>query len=318
LANDHQIMPALDVAAFYVFAPLRPDETLRGQLQALCDTNRIRGILLLAPEGLNGTLAGEPAALAHVLQGIRAATGLQGLTPRMSRADSMPFLRMKVRLKREIVTIKDGRADPLARVGTYVEPEAWNALISDPEVMVIDTRNSFEHGVGTFVGAVDPGTTRFGEFPDFVREKLDPARHRKIAMFCTGGIRCEKASSFMLAEGFEEVYHLKGGILGYLERVPEEESLWRGGCFVFDQRVALGHGLAVAPVRLCLNCGSVIDGGALQSPLYEEGVCCDACAHSLSDEQKNSSRERHRQISLAQARGQPHLGPRPPKPDMSA
>lgn len=302
-------MAAFDVAAFYKFVPLPGFAGLQAPLRALCEENGVKGILLLAPEGINGTLAGPPAGLARVLAGIRSYPEFIDLQHKASHAETMPFLRLKVRLKAEIVTLGEPAVDPLERVGTYVEPQDWNALISDPEVILIDTRNHFEVELGTFRGAVDPRTTAFGEFPAFVREVLDPARHKKVAMFCTGGIRCEKASSFMLKEGFDAVFHLKGGILNYLEKVPQEQSLWQGGCFVFDERVAIGHGLSIEDVAVCVNCQSPVTAEVKASKLYEEGVSCPACAARLTPEQIASSRERQHQIDLAKARGRSHLGP---------
>ncbi|MCA0422852.1 MAG: rhodanese-related sulfurtransferase [Proteobacteria bacterium] len=232
------------VAAFYEFAPLSDLSRLRTAIRALFMDHGVRGICLIAPEGINGTLAGPPDGLAATLDAMRALTGL-ALPAKMSAAPEIPFKRLKVRLKKEIVTLGVPSADPTRRVGTYVAPEDWNALIGQEDVLLIDTRNHFEVEMGSFQGTLDPNIASFGQFPTFVREKLDPAKHRRIAMFCTGGIRCEKASAFMLNEGFAEVYHLRGGILKYLEDVPEAESRWQGGCFVFDERVALGHGLKV-------------------------------------------------------------------------
>eukprot|EP01036_Dinobryon_divergens_P042726 gene42726-56793_t len=273
----------------------------------LCERLHIKGIILVAPEGINGTIAAAPLNLQAALTALRAEPGFQGLTHKTSFASIMPFRRMKVRLKKEIVTIGDDSVDPVAVIGDYVEPQDWNRLIADPDVLVIDTRNRFEVAVGTFAGAHDPHTRCFSEFPEYVRRHLDPARHRKIAMFCTGGIRCEKASSFMLREGFEQVFHLKGGILNYLEHVPESESLWRGDCIVFDERVAVGHGLAVQPIRLCQSCDAPLTGEVLQSTDYEEGVSCPACVSRLTQMQKGSARERQRQVVLAQKRGLRHL-----------
>jgi UPF0176 protein len=297
----------IEVAAFYQFARVADAPALQTRLRALCERLEIKGIILVAPEGINGTIAAAPLQLQAALAGLRAEPGFQGLRHKTSFASGMPFRRMKVRLKKEIVTIGDISVDPVAAVGTTVEPQDWNRLIADPEVLVIDTRNGFEVAVGTFEGALDPQTQSFSEFPDYVRRTLDPAKHKKIAMFCTGGIRCEKASSFMLREGFEQVFHLKGGILNYLEQVPEDQSLWRGGCFVFDERVAVGHGLAVQPVRLCLSCDTLLTGEVLQSVGYEEGVSCPACIESLTDAQKSSARERQRQVVMAEMRGLQHL-----------
>jgi UPF0176 protein len=236
------------VAALYQFVALPDFRGLREPLRALCNVHGLKGTLLLAAEGINGTVAGEDTAIdafiAELRDGQLFGNRLSNLELKFSTAEAMPFQRMKVRLKKEIVTLGDAAADPTERVGIYVEAEQWNELIADRETLVIDTRNAFEVAMGTFDGALDPKLSRFGEFKDFVRRELDPQKHRKIAMFCTGGIRCEKASAWLLANGFAEVYHLKGGILKYLEQVPEAQSRWKGTCFVFDDRVALGHGLA--------------------------------------------------------------------------
>ena len=235
------------VAALYQFVPLPDFRDLKDPLHKLCLDLGIRGTLLLAHEGINGTVAGSHEAVDALVTELREGTLFMGrldtLELKFSTATEMPFKRMKVRLKKEIVTLGDPQTDPLRRVGTYVSPAEWNRLLEEPGIVLLDTRNDFEVEMGTFEGAVDPRIKRFSEFKDFVKNELDPKQHRKVAMFCTGGIRCEKASSYMLAQGFEEVFHLKGGILKYLEEVPETESRWNGGCFVFDERVALGHGL---------------------------------------------------------------------------
>jgi UPF0176 protein len=235
------------VAALYQFVPLPDFRELKDPLHQLCTDLEIRGTLLLAQEGINGTVAGMADSVDALIVELREGPLFQGrldnLELKFSSASEMPFKRMKVRLKKEIVTLGDPQTDPLRRVGAYVSPAEWNRLLEEPGIVLLDTRNDFEVEMGTFEGAVDPRIKRFGEFKDFVRNELDPAKHRKVAMFCTGGIRCEKASSYMLAQGFEEVFHLKGGILKYLEDVPEAESRWKGDCFVFDERVALGHGL---------------------------------------------------------------------------
>jgi len=239
------------VAALYQFVPLPDFRELREPLHGLCLELGIRGSLLLAQEGINGTVAGTEEAIDALVAELRDGALFKGrldnLELKFSTAAEMPFKRMKVRLKKEIVTLGDPQTDPLRRVGTYVSPGDWNRLLDEPGIVLLDTRNDFEVEMGTFEGAVDPRIKRFSEFKDFVKNELDPKRHRKVAMFCTGGIRCEKASSYMLAQGFEEVFHLKGGILKYLEEVPETESRWNGGCFVFDERVALGHGLVEQP-----------------------------------------------------------------------
>ncbi len=300
-----------EVAALYHFGRLPHFRDLRAPLQALCESHDVKGILLVAEEGINGTLAGPPGSMQSVIEGIKSITGFAGLDHKMSYADAPPFLRLKVRLKVEIVTIGDTSIDPNALVGTYVEPQDWNALLNDPEVLLVDTRNSVEVRIGTFEGAMDPQTESFSQFPDFVKANLDPTKHKKIAMFCTGGIRCEKATSFMLQNGFENVYHLKGGILKYLETVAPDESKWQGDCFVFDRRVALGHGLRVAEeLTLCAGCRVPLTQEDRESPDYEAGVCCPHCTHVLTLDKKAAARERQKQIQLSRARGKTHMGPR--------
>jgi UPF0176 protein len=241
------------VAAFYQFAALPDFRGLREPLRAACADLGLKGSVLLAHEGINGTLAGSADAIAALVEELRHGalfgSRLDNLELKFSAATAMPFQRLKIRLKKEIVTLGDAAADPTRQVGIYVDPADWNDLIAAPDTLVIDTRNAFEVAMGTFAGALDPGIENFGQFKDFAARDLDPAKQRKVAMFCTGGIRCEKASAWLLARGFAEVYHLKGGILGYLERVPEAESRWRGECFVFDDRIALGHGLRQRPTE---------------------------------------------------------------------
>jgi UPF0176 protein len=244
---------SLKVAAFYQFAALPDFRQLREPLRAICAGLKLKGSVLLAHEGINGTLAGHTDGIDALVDELKRGALFDGrldqLELKFSRAETMPFRRLKIRLKKEIVTLGDADADPTRQAGIYVEPDEWNALIEAPDTLVIDTRNSFEVALGTFDGALDPGIARFGQFKEFAARKLDPAKHRRIAMFCTGGIRCEKASAHLLARGFAEVYHLKGGILKYLEQTPETASRWRGECFVFDDRVALGHGLRERPVE---------------------------------------------------------------------
>jgi UPF0176 protein len=241
------------VAAFYQFVGLPDFLELREPLRAICADLGLKGSVLLAHEGINGTLAGDAGALGKLVDELRGGAlfggRLDNLELKFSDAFVMPFQRLKIRLKKEIVTLGDTEADPARQVGVYVEPADWNDLIAAPGMLVIDTRNAFEVALGTFEGALDPGLKSFGQFKDFAERKLDPAKHRKVAMFCTGGIRCEKASAYLKSRGFAEVYHLKGGILKYLEGVPEAASRWRGECFVFDDRVALGHGLRQRPVE---------------------------------------------------------------------
>lgn len=295
------------VAALYKFATLENYRELREPLLQFCLDAGIKGSLLLAHEGINGTIAGARADVDRVLAYLKADPRLADLEHKESLDDAQPFLRMKVKLKKEIVTLGVDGIDPNVEVGTYVDPRDWNAVISDPEVLVIDTRNDYEVQLGTFEGALDPQLRTFREFPDYV-QRFDPERHRKVAMFCTGGIRCEKASAFMLQQGFDEVYHLKGGILKYLEEVPAEQSLWKGECFVFDNRVAVNHELQKGSYELCHACGWGVNEADKQSPLYEEGVSCARCHDSLSDDQRIRFRERKKQIDLAKARGEQHLG----------
>ncbi|MCT2398738.1 rhodanese-related sulfurtransferase [Novosphingobium mangrovi (ex Huang et al. 2023)] len=305
------------VAALYHFTRFEDFASLRDPLDSLCREQGIRGTLLLASEGINGTIAGTPGGIDKVLEHIRALPGCADLEVKLSTASAMPFHRMKVRLKREIVTMGEPDIDPRAIVGTYVDPQDWNALISDPDTIVIDTRNDYEVAVGTFVGAIDPKTASFRDFPEWFRRErarlLDASRPGnektpKVAMFCTGGIRCEKSTAFLKQEGVEEVYHLKGGILKYLETVPEELSLWRGECFVFDQRVTIGHGLVEGSYTLCHACRRPVSAQDGASPLYEAGVSCPACHSERTDEQRASYRERQRQEMLAADRGQAHVG----------
>jgi UPF0176 protein len=287
----------ISVAAFYRFQPLADPAALRQPLLDLLKSHGARGIVLLAPEGINATIA-APGDMAGLLMEIARIAALDApLTPILSTTERMPFRRLKVRLKREIVTIGDGSVDPRADVGSYVASADWNALISDPDVLVIDTRNSFEVAFGTFEHAVDPKTHSFGELPAFIRDQLAGDKFRKIAMFCTGGIRCEKATSLLKREGFQSVFHLKGGILSYLRDVPETDSLWHGGCFVFDERVALGHGLKPVDLGLCLACNAPVGPTERASPAFEEGVCCPFCADRQTAEQKRSARDRQRQMA---------------------
>jgi len=302
------------IAALYQFARFDNPKTLRAPLLALCEANGVRGTLLLAREGINGTIAGSDSGVEAVLDHIRTLPGCDAIEVKESRAEGLPFHRTKVRLKKEIVTMGQPDLDPLAGVGTYVAPEDWNALISDPDTIVIDTRNDYEVQIGSFEGAIDPQTTSFREFPEWFRAKRAEleaeGRSPKIAMFCTGGIRCEKSTAFARAEGVEDVFHLKGGILNYLEHVPEDESLWRGECFVFDERVSVGHGLAPGDHGLCRACRRPLDRDDMAHTHYVEGVSCPRCYPERSDEQRARYAERHRQAKLARARGEDHIGRR--------
>jgi UPF0176 protein len=306
-------MTNIVVAALYKFVALEDFHELREPLLDACLAAGARGTLLLAHEGINGTIAGTREGVDEVLAYLRADPRLQDLEHKESLDDHMPFYRMKVKLKKEIVTMGIAGIDPNQQVGTYVRPADWNELVSDPEVLMVDTRNNYEYGIGSFRGALDPETTTFREFPAYVRKHLDPGRHKKVAMFCTGGIRCEKASAFMLQEGFEEVYHLRGGILKYLEEVPEDDSLWQGECFVFDNRVAVNHSLEKGQYDQCYGCRHPITEQDKRSEHYQKGVCCPRCFDTLTAEQMSSFRERQKQIELAQARGEAHVGATPPK-----
>jgi len=300
------------VAALYKFVALPDYHALREPLLDACLAAGTRGTLLLAPEGINGTIAGSREAIDTLLGYLRNEPRLADLEHKESRDERIPFHRMKVKLKKEIVTMGVAGVDPNVCVGTYVRPQDWNALVSDPEVLLIDTRNDYECDIGTFRGAVDPRTVNFRDFPDYVRANLDPAIQKKVAMFCTGGIRCEKASAFMLNEGFEEVYHLQGGILKYLEEVPPQESIWEGECFVFDNRVAVNHRLEKGRYDQCYGCRHPITEEDKHSGKYEVGVCCPFCFDSLTDDQKLRFRERQKQVELAAQRGESHVGAPPP------
>ncbi len=295
-------------AALYKFVSLPDYQALQKPILEHCLMHRIKGTLLLAKEGINGTIAGAPDDIHAILDYLRADPRLADLEHKASWADKHPFYRMKVKLKKEIVTMGVPEVDPNLVVGTYVKPEDWNAIISDPEVIVLDTRNDYEVHIGTFKGAVDPKTATFREFPNFVAQNLDKTKHKKVAMFCTGGIRCEKASSFMKQQGFEEVYHLQGGILKYLETVPKEQSLWQGECFVFDQRVAVKHGLEEGEHDQCYACRMPLTPEEMQSEQYEAGISCPYCYEKLTPEKKASLRERQKQVKLAQLRGKSHIG----------
>lgn len=304
----HEEGGAFCVAALYHFARFPRFESFREPLLALLQENGIKGTLLLAHEGINGTIAGTDAGIANVLSFLRAQPEFATLEHKESRASKMPFVRLKVKLKKEIVTMGVENIDPNEIVGTYVDPREWNALISDPETIVIDTRNDYETAIGIFKGAVDPNTKTFREFPDWV--KNNPGLHNKpkIAMYCTGGIRCEKATAFMKQQGFDEVYHLKGGILKYLEEVPAEESLWEGACFVFDERVSIEHGLKQGNHKLCHACRNPITAEEVTSPYYEEGVSCSNCYETRTEADRERYRQRQLQIRLAKQRGEKHIG----------
>ena len=297
------------VAALYKFVPLPDFESLKPGILDTCVENDVRGSILLASEGINGTISGPPDGVHAVLAYLRADERLSDLVHKESFASKRPFIRAKVNLKREIVTMGVTGVDPTTRVGTYVKPSDWNALIADPDVILVDTRNDYEYGIGTFEGAIDPQTTNFREFPDWVRENDALLKGKpKVAMFCTGGIRCEKATSFLLDEGFEDVYHLEGGILKYLEEIPESDSMWSGDCFVFDQRVSVRHGLVEGDYDMCHGCRNPIDDDDKATEQYVYGVSCPRCYEKTTEEQKRSFAERQKQIALARARNEEHLG----------
>jgi len=298
----------LTIAALYHFTRFPDPAALKPGLLEVCVAHGVKGSLLLAPEGINGTIAGTRGGIDAALAAIRALPGCETLEWKESHSESMPFGRMKVRLKREIVTMGQPDVDPLARVGNYVAPSDWNALISDPDTVVIDTRNDYEVAIGTFQGALDPGTRAFGEFPKWWQANRDRFAGKRIAMFCTGGIRCEKSTNYLLGQGVNQVFHLKGGILKYLEEVPQETSLWQGQCFVFDDRVSVGHGLVPGGLVSCGACRRPVTEAGRADPVYEEGVCCPACADEYSAKDRTRFRERHRQMLLAAERGQQHLG----------
>jgi len=299
------------VTALYHFTRLAEYEQLKAPLQNMCEMLDVKGTLLLAYEGINGTVAGTDDAIKQLLAFLKADPRLAALEHKESRADKMPFYRMKTRLKREIVTMGVDGIDPNNVVGTYVDPKDWNDLIKDPDVVLIDTRNDYEVEIGTFKGALNPDTQTFREFPQWVEDNRKKLNKPKVAMFCTGGIRCEKASSFMKLNGFYDVYHLKGGILKYLETQPETESLWEGDCFVFDQRVAVKHGLEQSDYDQCYACRYPITDEEKASPLYVKGVSCPRCHNKMSADQRERFSQRQKQIELAKARGDVHLGRKP-------
>ncbi|MCD2324437.1 rhodanese-related sulfurtransferase [Sphingomonas sp. IC-56] len=310
--DDPQSHSPVSVAALYRFTRFADCGAMRGPIEQVCREQGIRGILLLASEGINGTIAGPPDAVAAVVAYIRALPDCADLEVKLSNAATMPFHRMKVRLKDEIVTMGEPGIDPRASAGTYVAPNDWNALISDPDTILIDTRNAYEVALGTFEGAIDPNITSFRAFPAWFRAErerlLGTGKQPRVAMFCTGGIRCEKSTALLKQEGVAEVFHLQGGILKYLETMAEDASLWRGECFVFDQRVAVGQGLVQGSYALCHACRRPVGQQDRASALYEEGVSCAACHGERTREQRASARERHRQELLAAARGRAHIG----------
>ncbi|TVP16146.1 rhodanese-related sulfurtransferase [Shewanella sp. KCT] len=296
------------VCALYKFVSLPAFEALQQPLLKEMESLEIKGTLLLASEGINGTVAGSQAGIDSLLAWLDAQPGLDNIVYKLSFDDEMPFYRTKVKLKKEIVTMGVEGIDPCKVVGTYVKPKDWNKLISDPEVLLIDTRNDYEVNIGTFKNAVDPKTQTFREFPDYVKQNLDPKQHKKVAMFCTGGIRCEKSTAYLKEQGFDEVYHLEGGVLKYLEEVKPEESLWEGECFVFDNRVSVNHQLEKGVYDQCNACRLPITEEDKQSEHYVQGVSCPHCIDKLSDKQRKRFVERERQVQLAKSRGESHIG----------
>ena len=300
-------MTGFVVAALYHFTRLDP-KAVQAPLQAVCDSVGVKGSLLVAPEGINGTIAGSRAGVDTALAAIRALPGCSGFEHKESHASVMPFLRMKVKLKKEIVTMGQPHVDPTLNVGNYVEAADWNDLIERDDVVVIDTRNDYEVAIGTFKGAVDPDTKSFGEFPAWWEENKARFHNKKVAMFCTGGIRCEKSTNYLLGEGVEDVYHLKGGILKYLEEVPQEKSTWDGECFVFDARVSVKHGLEEGKYDLCYACRMPLAPEDFDRPEFEKGVSCHQCIDQHDEDRKERFREREKQVLLAEKRGEKHIG----------
>ena len=298
--------------AMYHFVSLPRFESLREPLLSFCLLKEIKGTLLLADEGINGTLAGSEKSILELLHYLKNDAIFEGsfknIAHKESWSDKYPFYRMKVKLKKEIVTLGVPGVSPTKIVGQYVKPQDWNSIISDPEVVLIDTRNDYEYAIGTFKNAINPKTTAFREFPDYVKTHFDPKKHKKVAMFCTGGIRCEKASSYMMSEGFYEVYHLEGGILKYLEEIKPEESLWQGECFVFDQRVAMKHGLQLGDYGQCFACRYPLSAEDMQSDKYTPGISCPYCYNQHTPEKKRSLTERQKQVILAKELGKEHIG----------
>ena len=301
-------MKQYTVCAMYRFVDLPNYEALRQPLLDEMTRLDIKGTLLLAKEGVNGTVAGSAEAIEALLKWFKQDDRLADIDHKLSFDDEQPFYRTKVKLKKEIVTMGVEGIDPKRVVGTYVKPKDWNALISDPEVILIDTRNDYEVEIGTFEGAINPNTETFREFPDYVKENLDPEKHKKVAMFCTGGIRCEKSTAYLKEQGFDEVYHLEGGILKYLEEVPKDETMWNGDCFVFDNRVAVNHDLEKSGYDQCHACRMPITDEDKKSTDYIRGVSCPRCVGKHTAQQLKRFKERERQMQLARARGEDHIG----------
>jgi len=296
------------VATFYKFIELDQLETLQSKLKTFCENNGIMGTILLAEEGINSTIAGDKDSIEQFFKLLKEDEQIADIQPKLTETEELPFLRLKVKIKPEIVTMGVDEIQPAMTTGEHIDPKTWNEIISDPEVLVIDTRNEYEYKVGTFQNAISPHTDSFRQFPEFVEENLDPKKHKKIAMFCTGGIRCEKASAYLVEKGFEEVYQLNGGILNYLETVSSEESLWEGECFVFDQRVAVTEDLETGNYELCYACSQPLSPADRQSEKYEPGISCPYCYDHLTEKQRDRCMERRRQQELAKQRNQKHIG----------
>jgi UPF0176 protein len=301
-------MNQITVCALYKFTRLGNFENLRQPLLSTMEANHVKGTLLLAEEGINGTIAGPQCGIDAILGFLQQDPSLGAISHKFSYHDDNPFQRTKVKLKKEIVTMGVEGIDPNLVVGTYVKPNDWNALISDPEVLLVDTRNDYEVEIGTFKNALNPDTESFREFPEYVKQNLDKEKHKKVAMFCTGGIRCEKSTAYLKEQGFDEVYHLEGGILKYLEEVPKDDSMWEGECFVFDGRVAVNHDLEQGKYDQCFACRYPITEAEMQSPHYIKGVSCHRCHDKVSDEQRSRFLERQKQMDLAEKRGEAHIG----------
>ena len=310
--TDEERSQTTAVAALYRFVRLDDYESMREPLLNFCTERGVKGTLLLAHEGVNGTISGGKTAIADVLSYLRSDERLTDLDCKFSYHEERPFLRMKVKLKREIVTMGLAGVDPNQSVGRYASPEEWNELVDDPECLVIDTRNDYEVEIGSFRGAINPGTKSFRDFPAWVDENLDPQKHKKVAMFCTGGIRCEKSTSLLVSKGFDDVWHLKGGILNYLEQTAEASTRWEGECFVFDSRVAVNHQLEKGQYDQCFACRFPLDDAQKESPQYVPGVSCPRCHDAHSEDQKKRFSERQRQMALSRQRGEVHLGATPP------
>ncbi|NRA56001.1 MAG: rhodanese-related sulfurtransferase [Gammaproteobacteria bacterium] len=301
-------MSNITVCAMYKFVRLENFEKLQQPLLDVMKEHDVYGTLLLAYEGINGTIAGTQQAIEAILSFLAQDERLNSISYKVSFNSENPFQRTKVKLKKEIVTMGVEGVDPNQVVGTYVKPQDWNALISDPDVILVDTRNDYEVEIGTFKNAINPNTKTFREFPQYVADNLDKTKHKKVAMYCTGGIRCEKSTAYLKDQGFEEVYHLEGGILKYLEEVPATESMWEGECFVFDSRVAVNHDLEQGQYDQCFACRFPLTEPEKQSPHYVKGVSCHRCIDKFTDEQRSRFEERERQMMLAQARGEDHIG----------